>query len=531
MAPMPHPLPRLTPHALWSLLLDAPQELALLDVRETRAYAEAHPNLARNAPLSSLELQAGLLVPRHGTPVVLYDGDGAEAGPAAAAGALLQRLGYSRVRVLDGGLARWQAAGLPVIDGFGTLVKAFGDLARLHYGTPALSGEALQARLRDGLPTTVVDVRPAAERAFLTLPGGRHHAGTELALRAPAAPGHLWAVHCFSRTRGIIGTTTLRLLGHAEATFVEDGVMAWGLRGAPVVQNAEAALPLPPLPDSALRAQADRLHTRHALTRLDNAGLAAWSADGDRSLYVFDVRPSADPALAGTRVRHVPGGQLFMHFENLIGTRGARVVLIDDPHRLRATVTAFWLSQLGQFDVAVLDDTPDARTLGTAPAVPGADTPGGLDAATLRRQVAAGAVTVVDVGPSLDYVQGHVPGALYLLPFTLDPLADVVAEGRPIVFTSPDGHAARLVARDARVRWPAASFDWLAGAPAAYGALDTDDDASRRLTPFEDDWGSVMRVFGPRRNAVWAHYLAWERGLAQRVRRDASVRFRFFDRG
>ncbi|WP_256856714.1 hypothetical protein [Variovorax sp. KK3] len=38
-----------------------------------------------------------------------------------------------------------------------------------------------------------------------------------------------------------------------------------------------------------------------------------------------------------------------------------------------------------------------------------------------------------------------------------------------------------------------------------------------------------MRVFGPRRDAVWADYLAWERGLAQRVVADPAVRFRFFD--
>ncbi|MGY6366103.1 hypothetical protein ACXITL_24410, partial [Escherichia coli] len=84
---------------------------------------------------------------------------------------------------------------------------------------------------------------PRAEFEFLSLPGARNHPGTELALRRFEPPktdaGHLWAINCFSRTRGIVGATTLRLLGRAsEAVFVEDGVMDWGLRGAPTVQNA-----------------------------------------------------------------------------------------------------------------------------------------------------------------------------------------------------------------------------------------------------------------------------------------------------
>ena len=529
----------IAPAELQALLLAEPAtELALLDVRETRWFVQRHPNLARNAPLSGLELQVGALVPRRSTSVVLYDDYNAPDGAAQAAAALLARTGYTDVRTLDGGLQRWVTEGLPAIDGYGTLVKAFGDRARLHYGTPALPVEALRQRQREGLPTTLVDARPRAEFEFLSLPGARNHAGTELALRRfeLGDAEHVWAINCFSRTRGIIGATTLRLLGRApDAVFVEDGVMAWGLQGAPTVQNAAPDDELPLESPEVLRGIADELLERFALPVADAAQLARWRADDTRTLYVFDVRPTADPAFAGTAVQQVPGGQLFMHFENLVGTRGARIVLIDDPaHRLRAAVTSFWLTQLNQAEVYVYEGEFSPEQAPSAPPATVTDAPPSLDAEALAQLRRNGAVTVIDVGASLDYERGHLPGALYMLPASLGPLASHAVAGRTLVFTSPDGAAAARVARDAHQRWPGsgAVFTWLQGGTQGWRAsgrpLSTAFVPAQLLTPFDDDWGSVMRVFGPRRDAAWADYLAWERALAERVLQDPSVRFRFF---
>jgi rhodanese-related sulfurtransferase len=529
------------PAELQTLLLAEPAaELALLDVRETRWFVQRHPNLARNAPFSGLELQIGALVPRRSTPVVLYDDYNAPDGVAQAAAALLARIGYTDVRTLDGGLQRWVTEGLPAIDGYGTLVKAFGDRVRLHYGTPSLPVEALRARQREGLPTTLVDARPRAEFEFLSLPGAHNHPGTELALRhfEPHDAGHVWAINCFSRTRGIIGATTLRLLGRApDAVFVEDGVMAWGLQGAPTVQNAAPDDELPPESPQVLRRIADELIERFALPVADAEQLAHWRTDDTRTLYIFDVRPTADPALAGTAVQQVPGGQLLMHFENLVGTRGARIVLLDDPaHRLRAAVTSFWLTQLNQAEVHIHDGgafLPEQAPPAT-PATAAKEAPQALDHDALAHLRRNGAVTVIDVGPSLDYERGHLPGALYMLPASLAPLAAHAVAGRTLVFTSPDGAAAARVARDAHQRWPGsgAVFTWLQDGTQGWKAsgrpLTTAFVPAQLLTPFDDDWGSVMRVFGPRRDAAWADYLAWERALAERVLQDPSVRFRFF---
>ncbi|HUD34110.1 MAG TPA: rhodanese-like domain-containing protein, partial [Variovorax sp.] len=142
-------------------------------------------------------------------------------------------------------------------------------------------------------------------------------------------------------------------------------------------------------------------------------------------------------------------------------------------------------------------------------------------------------IRVVDVGPSADYERQHLPGAHFLLPFTWEPLAALERQARRIVFTSPDGRAARLAARDAGERQPGGGAGWLAGGTRAWRAagLPTEDHWEPRqlLTPFEDDWGSVMRVPASRRERAWTDYLAWERGLSERVASDPTVSFRLFD--
>ena len=536
----------IAPKTLRDLLLGH-EELALLDVREARAHVTGHLNLARLAPLSGLELEVRALVPRLDTLVVLADG-GEPTGPALLASELLHRLGYTEVHVLAGGTAAWLAAGFQLIDGYGTLVKAFGDLVRRHYATPTLNGDALRADQAARNAATFIDVRPAGEYAFLSLPGAGNHAGTELALRRwPAvvdtdAPGRTWVVNCFSRTRGIIGTTTLRLLGHTDAYFLEDGVMQWALDGAPVVQNAIPGVELPEASNDVLRRRAQGLIDRYQLPLLQPDALLRFQAEDHRTLYVFDLRPQAAAHGPHAGVRAVPGGQLLMHFENLIGTRHARIVLLDDTHRLRAAVTAFWLVQLNQAEVFILDGAlpptwradrhGDGVDIGISATAPQPLTPHEL---TVLLHDTPDLIHIVDVGPSIEYERQHLPHASFMLPVTLEPLEPLVAwrqSGHRIVFTSPDGRAARLAARDACARWPGSNAAWLRGGTQEWRAaglpVEQAWDAAQRLTPFDDDWGSVMRVPATRRDRAWRDYLAWERGLSARVLDDPTVRFRLF---
>src|SRR5207245_2355851 len=83
-------------------------EIAFLDVREEGQHGMGHPLLAVNLPYSRLEFGIGQLVPRRACRLVLADdGDGV----ADRAASRLATLGYEDVRVLQGGVPAWGAAG------------------------------------------------------------------------------------------------------------------------------------------------------------------------------------------------------------------------------------------------------------------------------------------------------------------------------------------------------------------------------------------------------------------------------------
>jgi rhodanese-related sulfurtransferase len=84
---------------------------ALLDVRSADEFARGHVAQAKNVPLESLEStpdSAG----KKDKPVILMCQNGQKAGKAAA---ILRKAGFTQVFSLQGGLAGWQTAGLPVI--------------------------------------------------------------------------------------------------------------------------------------------------------------------------------------------------------------------------------------------------------------------------------------------------------------------------------------------------------------------------------------------------------------------------------
>src|SRR5688500_7138457 len=80
---------------------------ALLDLRERATYERGHIYRATSLPRRLLEVRLPALVPARGTPIAVYDDDGAL---AALALPTLAAMGFTDVRVLDGGLASWRAA-------------------------------------------------------------------------------------------------------------------------------------------------------------------------------------------------------------------------------------------------------------------------------------------------------------------------------------------------------------------------------------------------------------------------------------
>lgn len=531
--------------ALHALLLQ-PEEVALIDVREALDFGRAHINLARHVALSSLAVHAAQVISRATVPIVLCAYDDTDAPVTDRAYRLLNQLGYADIRILEGGVKAWSAS-YPVSSGYNTLVKAFADEVRVHFNTPAITARALHARLTSQPSTiTVIDARPADEYAFAAIPDARNYPGTELPTRNLTAkdPEHVWAINCFSRTRGIIGTTTLRvLLGVEQVTWVEDGVMSWVVNG---LQHTEKSLPVDDIPQqnaAQLSQSASSIITRYGLKTLDTQALKALYSDASRTLSVFDIRPlttrlSDQQQRAG--VQHVPGGQLVMNYENYVGVRNSRIVLTGEPHLLDSAVTAFWLTQLGEAEIFILS-APWPADLDSIPSAQASVKPwqqlygtssiqaSSISAAQLQAALAStNAPLVVDVSASALYIKGHIPAALFALPADFVWFAAIA--GQPVVITSTDGQLARFVAQT--LAFDGHTVAWLQGGNLAWQAagypVKPDYLPEHLLTPFWDNWGSTMRISGEEKLPAYQRYLDWEANLSSQVAKDDTVSFRFF---
>ncbi|MGH7302808.1 MAG: rhodanese-like domain-containing protein [Candidatus Rokuibacteriota bacterium] len=94
--------------------LQASPPAAVIFVDTSQDFARGHVPGARWVPRGWLELWIGDVVPAKPASIVVTCADGRG---SALAGVTLQDLGYPNVSVLDGGMAAWQKAGLPVEKG------------------------------------------------------------------------------------------------------------------------------------------------------------------------------------------------------------------------------------------------------------------------------------------------------------------------------------------------------------------------------------------------------------------------------
>jgi rhodanese-related sulfurtransferase len=92
-------------------LRQAHPELVLIDVRETEEWINGHAAGALHISKGMLEHDIEAAVPQKDKFIVLYCHSGARSALAAEN---LERMGYSNVYSLDGGLTAYQAAGLGV---------------------------------------------------------------------------------------------------------------------------------------------------------------------------------------------------------------------------------------------------------------------------------------------------------------------------------------------------------------------------------------------------------------------------------
>ncbi|MFA8391398.1 rhodanese-related sulfurtransferase [Burkholderia ubonensis] len=514
----------------------AGDEIALIDVREEDPYAQGHPLWAANFPLSKLELDAWTRIPRRDTPIVVY-GDAAGEDLAPHAAARFAQLGYSDVRLLDGGLAGWRAAGGELFIDVNVPSKSFGEWVEAERHTPSLSAQEVQALIDARADVVIVDARRFDEYRTMNIPTSTSVPGAELVLRVRALapdPATRVIVNCAGRTRSIIGTQSLINAGLPNpVAALRNGTIGWTLAGQALEHGA--ARRFPDEIDATLRADARsaarKVAERAGVPRIALADVAALAESG-RTLYRFDVRtPEEYEAGHLPGFLSAPGGQLVQETDHHAPVRGARIVLADDDG-VRADMTASWLAQMG-WDVRVVE--AGARAFGETgqpprdvPAAPGVAEVSPATLAGWLREAAPDEIAIVDVTASANFVKRHIPGAWFAVRAQLRDALAAIPAARRYVFTCGSSLLARFAAADARALLPAsAQIVVLAGGTAAWidAGLPVEAGDTRLASPRIDRY---RRPYEGTDNAAAAMqaYLDWEFGLVDQLKRDGTHHFR-----
>jgi rhodanese-related sulfurtransferase len=416
--------------------LSSGDEIALLDVREPGQYGERHLFFAVSLPYSRFELGLPALVPNPNTRLVLCDDADGVAERAAARAA---ELGYRHVHVLSGGVEAWGSAGYTLYAGINVPSKTFGELVEHERHTPRVTAQGLQALRESGDDIIIVDGRTFAEFQKMSIPGGICCPNGELALRigdlAPD-PKTKIIVNCAGRTRSIIGAQTLIDLGIPNPVFaLENGTQGWFLAGQELENGASRryADRLPTYDLAKLQVRARALAVGRGVEFVTAENVNRWLADSARTTYLLDVRTPeefASNALPG--FTHAPGGQLVQATDQWIGTRGARILLVDG-EQVRAPMTAQWLRQLG-YEACVLEGGIAAAAGVIPPRL--ASLPHRLELATisaveLAERLRNDTTLLVDLRPSMAYRKAHIDQAVWsirprIMAMAADPTRAVV---------------------------------------------------------------------------------------------------------
>lgn len=503
-------------------------EVALVDLREEGEHNGGHPLLAVSLPYTRMELDIARLVPRRSVRLVLADGGD---GVAERAAGRLEKMGYSGVSVLGGGVAAWEAAGYPLFPSSNVPSKAFAEIVEVGSHTPHITAAELAELQRNGTRLKILDSRTVEEFNRFHVPGAQTCPGAELVYRfADLVPDEdtLVVVSCAGRTRSIIGAQSLINAGVPnKVVSLQGGTQGWRLSGLELERNTTAAVaPVSAAGAAAAMPRAEAVAARYGVKRIDHATLAAWRGESGRTTYLLDVRTPEEFAaghLPGSD--SAPGGQLVQAIDRWVATRGARLVLVDGA-MTRAIMSAHWLIQLG-WDVVVLDRPLEGQHLETGavplPEVAAVPT---IDAAASRREIGDGAAAVV-LGASAAYRQAHPAGAVWTIRPRLDRLPPAVLKARRIVVFGDDGAVGRLAAAEL-AELGGASVALVSGGVAAWQA------AGLPVVATQDDPPDSERIDF----IFWNHdrhdgnagamraYLQWELDLPGEVARDGLSGFR-----
>jgi rhodanese-related sulfurtransferase len=444
-------------------LLETDSALALIDVREPGEYNLAHIAGASSVPRRQLEARMGRLVPFRGVQVVVCDDNGRRAPLAART---LERMGYRRVAVLEGGVNRWVSQNLPTEWGMNVPSKDFGERVEVEHHVPTIDADELARRQRRGDDLLIVDTRTPEEYRRFCIPGGRSVPGGELALRihdlARERPEATVVVNCAGRTRSIIGARVLQRMRLPNVVSLRNGTSGWLLAGLELERGADRVeLPEPSAEGrAAAEAYAARVAAEDGVRMLTVAEVPALMArSGEESVYLVDVR-TREEYLAG----HIPGfwwmpgGQAVQRADDTVAVRSGTIVFCCDG-TARASLTASWYRQMGFPNVYAVAGGTTAWTAAGRPLARGDEEPVEPIAAEARARVpqltpaelasrlaSPRSPVVIYVDPSDRFAAGHVPGAHWVPRGWLElRIAELVKDG-PIAVTDDDGQDAVLAA-------------------------------------------------------------------------------------
>jgi len=133
---------------------------------------------------------------------------------------------------------------------------------------------------------------------------------------------------------------------------------------------------------------------------------------------------------------------------------------------------------------------------------------------------------VVDLARSIDFRDGHIPGAHWAVRTRLAALAPVLAGATTVVLTSPDGALARLAVDEVR-GMTGCDVQVLAGGTAAWRAYGRPLVKDRTNPPDEACIDCYLRPYD-RNSGVEAAmnaYLTWEIDLVNEIARDGTIAF------
>lgn len=510
--------------------LEAGGEIALVDVREERPFAQGHILTASQIALSWLELELPRRVPCRATRLVLCDGG---EGLAERAAPVAEALGYQDVVTVEGGMPAWAKAGYHVWTGLNVPGKTLGEVVDQTCATPYLEAAEVKARVDAGDDLIILDSRPWDEYTDFNIPGGIDCPGAELAYRvrdlAPD-PTTTVIVNCAGRTRSIIGCQSLVNAGVPNPVFaLLNGTIGWEQAGLTLEHGADRNHG--DVSDDAVAwsaAAARRLAERCGVETIDHDMLNVWRQESvRRTLYLLDVRSPAEFE-AGHLPGSVsaPGGQLVQGADEWIAVRDGRIVLIDDTG-VRANMTASWLKQLAHPHVAVLENALHGSGLETG-AAPLPVTPPAAPGVTVSELAdRESAFTILDLSHSLAFYRGHAAGALWTLRSRLGEALEDLPGDRPILVMDDRAEALAAYAvadlqrmgRDDAVVLTGGMAAWQAGG----GAVEKGTDGM--LTAMDDCYHLPVDLIDDPAQAD-SDYIAWEVTLVEQLQRDGLLTFR-----